>query len=83
MFSKHIKHPVYYHGADKSLARPGRKQAWKHIRRRARFQQHRDASCHQGFFFPVRQSAKEIHDILPETLAYLLPGRAEDLSAPL
>ena len=23
----------------------------KHVRRRARFQQHRDASCHQVFFF--------------------------------
>ena len=28
----------------------------KHVRRRARFQQHRDASC-QGFFFPARQGA--------------------------
>ena len=27
----------------------------KHVRRRARFQQHGDASCHQVFFFPARQ----------------------------
>jgi len=26
----------------------------KHVRRRARFQQHRDASCHQGFFSPYK-----------------------------
>ena len=25
---------------------------------RARFQQHRDASCHQFFFFPARQGAE-------------------------
>jgi len=32
----------------------------KHVRRRARFQQHRDASC-QVFFPPARQGAEEIH----------------------
>jgi len=47
----------YYRGDDKSLAWPGRKQARKHVRRRARFHQHRDASCHQ-FFFPARQGAE-------------------------
>ena len=26
----------------------------KHVRRRVRFQQHRDASCHQGFFSPCK-----------------------------
>ena len=29
----------------------------KHVRRRARFQQHRDASCYQ-VFFPARQGAE-------------------------
>jgi len=29
----------------------------KHVRRRAQFQ-HRDASCHQVFFFPARQGAQ-------------------------
>jgi len=43
--------------ADKSLARPGRKQARKHVRRRARFQQNRDANCHQ-VSFPARQGAE-------------------------
>ena len=46
--SNHVQ-AQYPGGADKSLARPGRKQARKHLRRRARFQQHRDASCHQVF----------------------------------
>jgi len=40
----------------------------KHARRRARFQQHRDASCHQ--LPPPLQGMvlKEIHSILIETL---------------
>ena len=40
----------------------------KHVRRRARFQQHGDASCNQ-VFFPARQgkAPKEIHAILTET----------------
>ena len=47
-------------GADKFLARPGRKQARKHVRRRPRFQQHRDASSQQVFLPPppARQGAK-------------------------
>ena len=40
----------------------------KHVRRRARFQQHRDASCHQVFFFLQGKAPKEIHAILIETL---------------
>ena len=31
----------------------------KHVRRRARFQQLRDDSCHHVFIFPVRQGAEE------------------------
>ena len=72
-----------YRGADKPLARPGRKQSRKHVRRRARFQQHRDASSHQVFFFLQGKAPKEIHAILRETLTCFLPGRATDLSAPL
>jgi len=49
---------------------------------RARFQQHRDAGCYQVFFFSGKEP-KEIHAILTEILACLLPGRAKDLSAPL
>ena len=34
-------------------------------------------------FFLQGKAPKEIHTILTETLARFLPGRAEDLSAPL
>ena len=71
-----------YQGADKSLARPGRKQARKHVRRRERFQQHRDAS-YQVFSVLQYKAPKEIHAILTETLACFLPGRTKDLPAPL
>jgi len=50
---------------------------------RARFQQHRHASCHQELFFLQGKAPKEIHAILTETIACFLPGRAKDLSAPL
>ena len=33
-----------------------------------RFQQHRDVSCHQVFFFLQGKAPKEIHTILTETL---------------
>ena len=67
-----------YRGADRSLARPGRKQARKDARRRTRFQQNRVASCHQV----ILKAPNEIHSILTETLACFLSGRAKDLSAP-
>ena len=40
----------------------------KHVRRRARFEQHRDANCHQVFFFLQGKAPKEIHVIMKETL---------------
>ena len=46
----------------------------KHVRRRARFRQHRDASCHQVFFFLQGKAQKEIHAILPETLGKHAPS---------
>jgi len=49
---------------------------------RARFQQHRDTSCHQVFFLQGK-APKEIHTFLKETLACFLPGQAKDLLAPL
>jgi hypothetical protein len=45
-------------------------RAWKearNVRRRARFQQHRDASCHQLFFLHGK-ARKKIHAILTQTL---------------
>ena len=68
-----------YRGADKSLARPGRKQARKHVRDARDFQQHRDASCHQVPPPLQSKAPKEIHAILTETLTCFLPGRAKDL----
>jgi len=51
---------------------------------RARFQQLRDSSCHQGPPPPLQGKApKEIHAIVTETLVCYLPARAKDLSAPL
>ena len=46
-----------------------------HVRRRARFQQHRDASCHQVFFLQGK-APKEIHAILTETLGEHAPSYA-------
>jgi len=40
----------------------------KYVKRRAPFQQHRDASCNQVFFFLQGKTPKEIHAILTETL---------------
>ena len=45
----------------------------KHVRRRARFQQHRDASCHQVVFLQGK-ALKEIHAILTETLGKHAPS---------
>jgi hypothetical protein len=49
-----------------------RKDVW----RRARFQQHRDASCHKVFifyFFLQSKAPKKIHVILKETLGEYAP----------
>ena len=48
----------------------------KHVRRRAPFQQERDASCHQGFIPPTPlqgKAPKEIHAVLKETLGEYAP----------
>jgi hypothetical protein len=49
----------------------------KHIRRRVRFQHHRDTSCHQVFSVKGK-TPKEIHDILTETLLEHAPPCATD-----
>ena len=56
-FCRPTPNSISCQGADKSFAGTERAQAEKHVRRRARFQQHRDASCHQ-FLFPARQGAE-------------------------
>jgi len=69
-------------GADKSLARTGRKQIRKHVRDARDFY---NVETRAVKFFPPLQgkAPKEIHAILTETLGCFLPGRAKDLSAPL
>jgi len=72
-----------YRGADKSLARPGKKEARKHVRD-ARDFNNIETRAVINFFFLLRGKApKEIHAILTETLACFLPGQAKELSAPL
>jgi len=48
----------------------------KNVRRRARFQQHGDANCHEVFFFLQGKALKEIHAILIETLREHAPSYA-------
>jgi len=69
-----------HRGADKSLARPGRKQARKHVRD-ARDFNNIETRADIKFLFLQGKAPKEIHAILTETVACFLPGRAKDLSA--
>ena len=73
---------IPYRGADKPLARPGRKQARKHVKDACDFNTIETRAIIKLFFLQGK-APKEIHAILTETLAYFLPGRAKDLSAPL
>jgi len=66
-----------YQGADKSLARPGRKQARKHVRDARDFNK-----LSKIFFFLQGKAPKKIHTILVETLACFLPGRAKTYKHP-
>jgi len=72
-----------YRGADKSLARPGRKQSWKHVRDARDFNNIEMRAIIKLYFFLQGKAPKEIHAILTETLACFLPGWAKDLPAPL
>ena len=64
-------------GADKSLARPGRKQAGKHIRDAHDFN-NLETLAVISFFSCKASRPKKF-----TPLARFLPGRAKDLSAPL
>jgi len=71
-----------YQGADKSLARPGKKQARKHVRD-ARDFNNIETRAVIKFFFPARQGA-EGNSLHSDRNISLFPSwRAEDLSAPL
>ena len=76
------KHIHTYWGADKSLARPGTKQARTHVRDVRDFN-NIETQAVINFFFLQAKAPKEIHAVLKETLPCFLPGRAKDLSAPL
>jgi len=56
-----------YRGADKSLVRPGRKQARKHVRDECDFG-NMETRAVIKFFFLQGKVPKEIHAILTETL---------------
>ena len=71
-----------YLGADKSIARPGRKQAREHVRD-ARDFNNIETRAVIKFLFLQGKGLKEIGAVLTEALACLLPGRAKDLSATL
>ena len=66
MLSLHL-----YRGADKSLARPGRKQARKHVRDVRDFNNIETRAVIKVFFFLQGKAPKEIHAIPTETLACL------------
>ena len=78
----HSKSRGLYRGTDKSLARPGRKQARKRVRDARDFNRIETRAVIQ-FLFLQGKAPKEIHGILTETLACFLSGQAKDLSAPL
>jgi len=59
---------MHYRGADKSLARLGRKQARKHIRDARDFNTIETRAVIKVFFFLQGKAQKEIHAILTETL---------------
>ena len=70
-------------GPDKSLTRPGRTQARKHVRDARYFNNIESRAVIEFFFFLQGKAPKEIQAILTETLACFLSGRAKDLSATL
>jgi len=72
-----------YMGADKSLARPGRKQPRKHVRDARDFNNIETRAVIKFFFFLQGKAPKEIHAIRTETLTCFHSGRAKDLSASL
>jgi len=62
---------ITYQGADKSLARPGRKSAWKHVRDACDFSKIKTQAAIK-FLFLQGKALKEIHTILTETYIYYM-----------
>jgi len=71
-----------YRGADKALARTGKKQARKNVRDARDFNKFETRAVIK-FIFLQGKAPKEIHAILTETLACFLRGWTKDLSASL
>jgi len=69
-------------GADKSLARLGRKHARKHVRDARDFNNIETRAVIKLLFLQGK-APKEIQAVLNDTLACFLLGRAKDLLAPL
>jgi len=77
---RHSFQQFTYQGADRSLARPGKKQSRKHLRDALDINNIETRAVIE--FFLQGKAPKEIHGIVTETLACFHPGRAKDLSAP-
>ena len=77
-----VMETLKYLNADKCLARPGRKQARKHVRD-ARDFNNIETRAVIRFLFLQGKAPKEIHAILKDILNCFLPGRTKDLSAPM
>ena len=67
----------------RTLARPGRKQARKHVRDARDFNNIETRAVIKSFFFLQGKAPKEIHAILTEISTCFRPGGAKGLSAPL
>ena len=78
----YLKSIVRYRDADKSLARPGRKQARKHVRDARDFSNIETRAVIE-FVSLQGKAPKEINDILTEKLACSLPIPAKELSSTL
>jgi len=64
-----------------SLARPGRKQARKHVGEGRDFNNIETRAVIKFLFFLQGKAPNEIHTTLMETSVCFLSGRAKDLSA--
>jgi len=69
-------------GVDKSLARPGRKEAGKHVRDARDFNDIETRTVIK-FFFPVRQGVEANSCHSDRNISFFLLGQSKYLSAPL
>ena len=79
--AQHLR-SLKYRVAEKSLARPARKQAQKHVRDSRDFNNVETRAVIKLYSLQGK-APKEIHATMTEILACFLPGQAKDLSAPM